>query len=81
MRFQSDPNLKPIEIRPPTTERRTPAVLARKPAARARLRRTLRKGGRIALNGGTLVLSLLKIAGSWSSRRCSTNEYRRRSHF
>ena len=58
MRFQSDPNLKPNEIRPPTTERRTPLVLARKPAPRARLRRALRKGGAIALNGGMLVLNL-----------------------
>jgi hypothetical protein len=58
MRFQSDPNLKPTEIQPPTTERRTPAVLARKPAARARLRRALRKVGAIALNGGMLVLNL-----------------------
>jgi uncharacterized membrane protein len=58
MRFQSDPNLKPTEIRPPTTERRTPAVLARKPATRTRLRRALRKGGAIALNGGMFVLNL-----------------------
>jgi hypothetical protein len=58
MRFQSDPNLKPTEIRPPTTERRTPAVLARKPATPARLRRALRKGRTIALNGGMLVLNL-----------------------
>jgi hypothetical protein len=57
-RFQSDPNLKPTEIRPPTTERRTPAVLARKPATRARLRRVLRKSGTIALNGGLLVQDL-----------------------
>jgi hypothetical protein len=63
MRFQSDPNLKPTEIQPPTAEQRTPAVFARKPAARARLRHTLRKGGGIALNGGTLVLSLLKNSG------------------
>jgi hypothetical protein len=58
MRFQSDPNLKPAEIRPPTIERRTPAVLARKPATRARLRRALRKGVTIAQNGGMLVLNL-----------------------
>jgi hypothetical protein len=58
MRFQSDPNLKPNEVRPPTTERRTPLVLARKPAPRPRLRRALRKGGAIALNGGMLVLNL-----------------------
>jgi hypothetical protein len=58
MRFQSDPNLKPTEIRPPTTERRTPAVLARKPAARALLRRALRKGGAIARDGGMLMLNL-----------------------
>jgi hypothetical protein len=58
MRFQSDPNLKPTEIQPPTIERNTPAVLARKPATRARLRRALRKGGAIALNGGMLVLNL-----------------------
>jgi hypothetical protein len=58
MRFQSDPNLKPTEIQPPTTEQRTPAVLARKPATRVRLRHALRKGGTIALNGGRLVLNL-----------------------
>jgi hypothetical protein len=58
MRFQSDPSLKPTEIRPPTTEWRTPAVLARKPATRARLRRVLRKGGTVALNGGMLVQNL-----------------------
>jgi hypothetical protein len=57
MRFDSDPNLKPTEIQPPTIERRTPAVLARKPATRARLRRALRKGGTIALNSGMLVLN------------------------
>jgi hypothetical protein len=56
MRFQSDPNLKPTEIRIPATERRT--VLARKPATRARLRRALRKGGTIALNAGMLVLNV-----------------------
>jgi hypothetical protein len=44
--FRSHPNLKPAEIQPPTTEQRTPAVLARKPATRARLRRALRKGAR-----------------------------------
>jgi uncharacterized coiled-coil protein SlyX len=60
MRFQSDPNLKPTEIQPPTAERRTPAVLARKPAARARLRRALRKGGTIAVKGAMLVLFVLK---------------------
>jgi hypothetical protein len=59
MHFHSDPNLKPTEIQPPSTERRTPAVLARKPATRARLRRALRKGGAIALRGGMLVLILL----------------------
>ena len=58
VRFQSDPSLKPTEIQPPTTERRTPAVLARKPATRAPLRRALRKSGTIALKGGMLVLSL-----------------------
>jgi hypothetical protein len=58
MRFQSDPNLKPTEIQPPTTEQRTPLVLARKPASRGLLRRALRKGGTIALNGGMLVLNL-----------------------
>jgi hypothetical protein len=63
MRFQSDPNLKPTEIQPPTAEQRTPAVLARKPASRARLRRALRKGGTIALNDGMLVLNLLKTSG------------------
>jgi hypothetical protein len=74
MRFQSDPNLKPTEIRPPTTERRTPAVLARKPATRARLRRALRKGGTIALNGSTLVLNLhsrFLIKSSLLDRRIS----------
>jgi hypothetical protein len=63
MRFQSDPNLKPTEIQPPTAEQRTPAVPARKPATRARLRRALRKGGMIALNSGMLVLNLLKNSG------------------
>jgi hypothetical protein len=63
MRFQSDPNLKPTEIQPPTTEWRTPAVLARKPAQRGRLSRELRKGGTIALKGGTLLLNLLKNSG------------------
>jgi hypothetical protein len=63
MRFHSDPNLKPTEIQPPTTEQRTPAVLARKPVTRARLRRALRKGGTIALNDGMLVLNLLKTSG------------------
>jgi hypothetical protein len=59
MRFHSDPNLKPTEIQPPTTEQRTPLVLARKPAARARLRRVLqKKGSTIALKGGRLVLNL-----------------------
>jgi hypothetical protein len=56
--FRSDPNLKPTEIQPPTIEQRTPAVLARKPAPRARLRHALRKGGTIALNGVMLVLNL-----------------------
>jgi hypothetical protein len=59
MHFQSDPNLRPTEIQPPTDERRTPAVLARKPGLRARLRRALRKGGTIALKAGALVLILL----------------------
>jgi uncharacterized coiled-coil protein SlyX len=63
MRFQPDPNLKPTEIQPPTTEQRTPLVLARKPATRARLRQALRKGGTIALNGGLLVRLLLKNSG------------------
>ncbi len=63
MRFQSDPNLKPTEIQPPTTEERTPGVLARKPATRARLRRALRKGGTMVLNGGMLVLNLQKNNG------------------
>src|SRR5262245_26746983 len=58
MRFQSDPNLKPTEIQPPTIERRTPAVLARTPATRAPLRRALRKSGTIALKGGMRVLNL-----------------------
>jgi hypothetical protein len=48
--FRSDPNLKPTEIRPPTAEQRTPVVLARKPAPRARLRRGLRKGGKLVLD-------------------------------
>jgi hypothetical protein len=56
--FRSDPNLKPTEIRPPTTEQLTPAVLARKPASRGRLRYALRKGGTIALNGVMLVQNL-----------------------
>jgi hypothetical protein len=56
--FRSDPNLKPTEIQAPATEQRTPAVLARKPAPRARLRHALRKGGTIALNGVMLVLDL-----------------------
>jgi hypothetical protein len=56
--FRSDPNLKPTEIQPPTTEQRTPAVLARKPTPRAWLRHALRKGGAIALNGRMLVLKL-----------------------
>jgi hypothetical protein len=60
MRFQSDPNLKPTEIQPPTTEQRTPLVLARKPASRATLRHALGKVGTIALNGGMLALILLK---------------------
>ena len=63
MRFQSDPNLKPTEIQPPTTEQRTPAVQARKPAPRAPLRRALRKGSTIALKGGMLGLILLKNSG------------------
>jgi hypothetical protein len=63
MRFQSDPSLKPTEIQPPTTERRTPLVLARKPATRARLRRALRKCGTLALTGGMLALFLLKNRG------------------
>jgi hypothetical protein len=63
MRFQSDPNLKPTEIQPPTTERRTPLVLARKPASRASLRHALGKIGTIALNGGLLMLILLKNSG------------------
>jgi hypothetical protein len=56
--FRSDPNLKPTEIQPPTTEQLTPAVLARKPASRVRLRHALRKGGAIALNGVMLVQNL-----------------------
>jgi hypothetical protein len=63
MRFHSDPNLKPTEIQPPTTEQRTPLVLARKPVTRTRLRHPLRKGGTIALKGGMLVLILLKNSG------------------
>jgi hypothetical protein len=63
MRFQPDPNLKPTKIQPPTAEQRTPLVLARKPATRAWLRQALRKGGRIALNGGMLVRILLKNSG------------------
>jgi hypothetical protein len=60
MRFQSDPNLKPTEIQPPTVERRAPVVLARTPDAGARLRRTLRKGGTVAVKGSMLILLLLK---------------------
>jgi hypothetical protein len=74
MRFQSDTSLKPTEVRPPTAERRTPAVLARKPATCARLRRALRKGGTIALNGGMLVLNLhsrLLIKSSSLDKRIS----------
>jgi hypothetical protein len=56
--FRSDPNLKPTEIQPPTTEQLTPAVLARKPAPRGRLRHALRKGGTIALNGIMLMPNL-----------------------
>jgi hypothetical protein len=59
MHFHSDPNLRPTEIQPPANERRTPAVLARKPGLRARLRRALRKSGTIALKAGALVLILL----------------------
>ncbi len=64
MDFRSNPNLKPTEIQPPTTEQRTPAVLARKLDTPARLRRALRKGGTIALKSGMLVLILLKNSGS-----------------
>jgi hypothetical protein len=74
MRFQSDPNLKPTEIQPPTTERRTPAVLARRPATRAPLRRALRKGGTIALKGRMRLLNLhrgLLIESSLLDQRIS----------
>jgi hypothetical protein len=72
MDFRSDPNLKPTEIQIP--EQRTPVVLARKPGTRARLRRSLRKGGTIALNGGILVLNLhirLLIKSSLLDKRIS----------
>ncbi len=74
MDFRSDPNLKPTEIQTPTLEQRTPVVLARKPGTRARLRRSLRKGGTIALNGGILVLnphSRLLIKSSLLDKRIS----------
>jgi hypothetical protein len=63
LRFQPDPNLKPTEIQPPTTEQRTSLVLAHKPATRARLRQALRKGSTLAQNGGMLVRILLKNSG------------------
>jgi uncharacterized coiled-coil protein SlyX len=74
MDFRSDPNLKPTEIQTPTPEQRTPVVLAHKPGTRARLRRSLRKGGTIALNGGILVLNLhsrLLIKSSLLDKRIS----------
>jgi hypothetical protein len=74
MDFRSDPNLKPTEIQTPSTEQRTPVVLARKPGTRARLRRSLRKGGTIALNGGILMLNLhsrLLIKSSLLDKRIS----------
>jgi hypothetical protein len=39
MHFLSSPDLKPTPIQSPTAERRTPAVLARKPTTRQRLMR------------------------------------------
>ena len=62
-RFRPDPSLKPTEIQAPITEQRTPLVLVRNPATRARLRHALRKGGTIALNGGMPVRILLKNSG------------------
>ncbi len=66
MHFHSDPNLRPAEVQPPTTERHTPAVLARK-LARMRRRRALRKGGTIALYGTMVVLIVLwgAYVASW----------------
>jgi hypothetical protein len=75
MRFHSDPNLKPVEIQPPTIERRTPTVLARKPATRERTRRALRKSGTIALYGAVAALILLSgayvayLASWWRAAR------------
>jgi hypothetical protein len=63
MDFRTNPNLKPTEIQPPTTEERTQAVLARKQDTPARPRRALRKGSMITLKGGMLVLILLKNSG------------------
>jgi hypothetical protein len=59
MHFHSDPNLRPAEVQPPTTEQRTPAVLTRKLATRERLRRALRKGRTIARYGVVGVLIML----------------------
>jgi hypothetical protein len=59
MHFHSNPNLRPTEVQPPTTERRAPAVLAYKLATRERLRRAMRKGGTIALYGVRVALILL----------------------
>jgi hypothetical protein len=63
VRFHSDPNLKPTEIQPPTIEQRTPAVLARKPAPCAPLRRALQNVGTIAQKGGMLGLIRIKNIG------------------
>ena len=62
MRFNSDPNLRPAKVQPPTAERRTPTVLTRKLATRERLRRALRKCGTIALYGVIVVLIMLSGA-------------------
>jgi hypothetical protein len=52
--FSIRSSLKPTEVQPPTAAQGTPAVVT----LRARLRRALRKGGRIALKGGMRVLNL-----------------------
>jgi hypothetical protein len=75
MRFHSDPSLKPVEVRPPTIERRTPTVLARKPATRELTRRALRKSGTIALYVAAGALILLSgayvayLASRWRAAR------------
>jgi hypothetical protein len=67
MHFLSNPDLKPTQIQPPTTERRTPAVFARKPATRPRLMRALRKGGTIAVKVGLILLggACAAFVASW----------------